>query len=128
VACFRNAARHLTRSGRFVIELEVLELRRLPPSPGLTSRSAGSRRRPSATTAQPQSLGHPNGQLDGPGRLGAIQDSSSLSCGDATYLAVAAVAMIVTVAVLRSQALRPLTPQFDDCGEDDEEFDFGEDA
>jgi SAM-dependent methyltransferase len=31
VACFRNAARHLTRGGRFVIELEVPELRRLPP-------------------------------------------------------------------------------------------------
>jgi SAM-dependent methyltransferase len=31
VACFRNAARHLTRGGRFVIELEVPQLRRLPP-------------------------------------------------------------------------------------------------
>jgi hypothetical protein len=31
VACFRNAARHLTSGGRFVIELEVPELRRLPP-------------------------------------------------------------------------------------------------
>jgi SAM-dependent methyltransferase len=31
VACFRNAARHLARGGRFVIELEVPELRRLPP-------------------------------------------------------------------------------------------------
>jgi len=31
VACFRNAARHLTPGGRFVIELEVPELRRLPP-------------------------------------------------------------------------------------------------
>jgi SAM-dependent methyltransferase len=30
VACFRNAARHLTPGGRFVIELEVPELRRLP--------------------------------------------------------------------------------------------------
>ncbi len=32
VACFRNAARHLTHGGRFVIELEVPELRKLPPS------------------------------------------------------------------------------------------------
>ena len=32
VACFRNAARHLTPGGRFVIELWVPELRRLPPS------------------------------------------------------------------------------------------------
>lgn len=31
VACFRNAARHLSPGGRFVIELEVPELRRLPP-------------------------------------------------------------------------------------------------
>jgi len=31
VACFRNAARHLTPGGRFVVELWVPELRRLPP-------------------------------------------------------------------------------------------------
>ncbi len=31
VACFRNAARHLTAGGRFVIELGVPEIRRLPP-------------------------------------------------------------------------------------------------
>ncbi|MFG1620511.1 GNAT family N-acetyltransferase [Kribbella sp. NPDC049227] len=31
VACFRNAARHLTPGGHFVIELWVPELRRLPP-------------------------------------------------------------------------------------------------
>ncbi|AVV46524.1 class I SAM-dependent methyltransferase [Streptomyces sp. ID05-04B] len=31
VDCFRNAARHLTPGGRFVIELGVPELRRLPP-------------------------------------------------------------------------------------------------
>ncbi|HEX3593335.1 MAG TPA: class I SAM-dependent methyltransferase [Pseudonocardiaceae bacterium] len=32
VECFRNAARHLAPGGRFVIELEVPELRRLPPT------------------------------------------------------------------------------------------------
>jgi SAM-dependent methyltransferase len=32
VTCFRNAARHLIPGGRFVIELWVPELRRLPPS------------------------------------------------------------------------------------------------
>ena len=32
VACFRNAARHLKFGGRFVIELWVPELRKLPPS------------------------------------------------------------------------------------------------
>jgi SAM-dependent methyltransferase len=31
VECFRNAARHLTPGGRFVIELWVPELRSLPP-------------------------------------------------------------------------------------------------
>jgi SAM-dependent methyltransferase len=31
VACFRNAARHLRPGGRFVVELWVPELRRLPP-------------------------------------------------------------------------------------------------
>src|ERR671910_2874633 len=31
VACFRNAARHLEPGGRFVIELSVPPLRRLPP-------------------------------------------------------------------------------------------------
>jgi SAM-dependent methyltransferase len=31
VACFRNAARHLVPGGRFVIELWVPELRKLPP-------------------------------------------------------------------------------------------------
>lgn len=31
VTCFRNAARHLTPGGRFVIEVWVPELRRLPP-------------------------------------------------------------------------------------------------
>ena len=31
VACFRNAARHLESGGRFVIEVGVPELRRLPP-------------------------------------------------------------------------------------------------
>ncbi len=31
VACFRNAARHLAPGGRFVIELRVPELRKLPP-------------------------------------------------------------------------------------------------
>ncbi|WFE63168.1 class I SAM-dependent methyltransferase [Micromonospora sp. WMMD714] len=31
VACFRNAARHLGEGGRFVIELWVPELRKLPP-------------------------------------------------------------------------------------------------
>jgi SAM-dependent methyltransferase len=31
VACFRNAARHLAAGGRFLIELSVPELQRLPP-------------------------------------------------------------------------------------------------
>ena len=36
VACFRNAARHLTPGGRFVIELWVPELRKLPPGVSAT--------------------------------------------------------------------------------------------
>ncbi|GLY23394.1 methyltransferase [Micromonospora sp. NBRC 101691] len=36
VACFRNAARHLTPGGRFVIELWVPELRKLPPGQSAT--------------------------------------------------------------------------------------------
>ncbi|MEU4242268.1 class I SAM-dependent methyltransferase [Actinoplanes sp. NPDC026619] len=36
VECFRNAARHLTPGGRFVIELWVPELRALPPGRGAT--------------------------------------------------------------------------------------------
>jgi SAM-dependent methyltransferase len=31
VACFRNAARHLAPGGRFVVEVEVPDLQRLPP-------------------------------------------------------------------------------------------------
>jgi SAM-dependent methyltransferase len=40
VACFRNAARHLTPGGRFVIELWVPELRKLPPGQHATVFSA----------------------------------------------------------------------------------------
>jgi SAM-dependent methyltransferase len=36
VSCFRNAARHLTPGGRFVIELWVPELRTLPPGRAAT--------------------------------------------------------------------------------------------
>jgi len=36
VECFRNAARHLEPEGRFVIELWVPDLRRLPPGRGAT--------------------------------------------------------------------------------------------
>jgi SAM-dependent methyltransferase len=50
VECFRNAARHLTPGGRFVIELWVPELRKLPPGqhglhrPGHLRRAAPARR------------------------------------------------------------------------------------
>ena len=36
VECFRNAARHLASGGRFVVELWVPDLRRLPPGPPVT--------------------------------------------------------------------------------------------
>ncbi|GAA0914762.1 class I SAM-dependent methyltransferase [Virgisporangium aurantiacum] len=41
VACFRNAARHLLPGGRFVVELEVPELRKL--TPGQSAVVVGSR-------------------------------------------------------------------------------------
>jgi len=41
VACFRNAARHLVPGGRFVIELWVPELRRLPPGQQATVWQSG---------------------------------------------------------------------------------------
>lgn len=41
VACFRNAARHLAPGGRFVIELWVPELRKLPPGQQATVFHAG---------------------------------------------------------------------------------------
>ena len=57
--------------------------------------------------------------------LGAFDATPRLRPGvwfifDATDLAAVAAALIFTVAVLRSHALRPLTPQFEDFGEDDE--------
>ncbi len=55
VACFRNAARHLVPGGRFVIELWVPELRKLPPGQQATVwhvraglHRAGHLRRPAA--------------------------------------------------------------------------------
>jgi SAM-dependent methyltransferase len=42
VACFRNAARHLAPGGRFVIELGVPDLRRLPPGQQATVFHAGT--------------------------------------------------------------------------------------
>src|SRR6185437_2121679 len=60
------------------------------------------------------------------GALGAHVRQGVWFIFDATDLAAMAAALVFTVAVLRSRALRPLTPQLMDFGEDDE--DFGEDA
>src|SRR3954452_18760695 len=46
VACFRNAARHLAPGGSFVVELDVPDLRTLPPG-----------QRPTVFTAEPGYLG-----------------------------------------------------------------------
>lgn len=43
VACFRNAARHLVPGGRFVVELAVPALRRLPPGQAAVPFHVGSR-------------------------------------------------------------------------------------
>jgi SAM-dependent methyltransferase len=65
VACFRNAARHLTPGGRFVIELWVPELRKLPPLKVVRASSAHTRRK--------------RGQLAGSSQAarGQLADSSS---------------------------------------------------
>ncbi|MGO9080240.1 MAG: hypothetical protein ACLQDY_14545 [Streptosporangiaceae bacterium] len=59
------------------------------------------------------------------GALGAHTRPGIWFIADATVLAVAAAALVFTVAVIRSQALRSLTSQLKDFGEDDE--DLGED-
>ena len=66
------------------------------------------------------------GVLSWLGALGGDMRQGVWFIFDATDLAAVAAALIFTVAVLRSRALRPLTPQSEDFGEDDE--DFGEDA
>jgi hypothetical protein len=60
------------------------------------------------------------------GALGAHVRQGVWFIFDATDLVAVGAALVFTVAVLRSRALRPLTPQLMDFGEDDE--DFGEDA
>ena len=66
------------------------------------------------------------GVLSWLGALGGHMRQGVWFIFDAADLAAVAAALIFTVAVLRSRALRPLTPQPGDFGEDDE--DFGEDA
>jgi hypothetical protein len=66
------------------------------------------------------------GVLSWLGALGGHMRQGVWFIFDAADLAAVAAALIFTVAVLRSRALRPLTPQSGDFGEDDE--DFGEDA
>jgi hypothetical protein len=60
------------------------------------------------------------------GALGAHVRPGVWFIFDAADLAAVGAALVFTVAVLRSRALRPLTPQSMEFGEDDE--DFGEDA
>lgn len=66
------------------------------------------------------------GVLSWLGALGGHMRQGVWFIFDAADLAAVAAALIFTVAVLRSRALRPLTPQSGDFGEDDE--DFGADA
>ena len=66
------------------------------------------------------------GVLSWLGALGGHMRQGVWFIFDAADLAAVAAALIFTVAVLRSRALRPLTSQPEDFGEDDE--DFGEDA
>jgi hypothetical protein len=89
---------------------------------GLTDRA----RQVVQTAASIQAVTLGLGVLSWLGALGANLRPGVWFIFDATDLAAVAAALIFTVAVLRSQALRPLTPQFEDSGEDDE--DFREDA
>lgn len=89
---------------------------------GLTDRA----RQVVKTAASIQAVTLGLGVLSWLGALGANLRPGVWFIFDATDLAAVAAALIFTVAVLRSQALRPLTPQFEDSGEDDE--DFREDA
>jgi hypothetical protein len=63
------------------------------------------------------------GVLSWLGALGGHLRQSVWFIFDATDIAAVTAALVFTVAVLRSQALRPLTPQWIDSGEDDEDFD-----
>jgi hypothetical protein len=89
---------------------------------GLTDRARQVVR--TAVSIQAVTLGL--GVLSWLGALGGHVRPGAWFILDATDLAAVAVALTFTFAVLRSQALRPLTPQFEDLGEDDE--DFPEDA
>ncbi|MCC5580954.1 class I SAM-dependent methyltransferase [Microtetraspora sp. AC03309] len=60
VACFRHAARHLTPGGRFVIELWVPELRKLPPGQqAVVCHRRPARRRPRQAVAIAPGLRRP---------------------------------------------------------------------
>jgi hypothetical protein len=66
------------------------------------------------------------GLLSWLGALGGHMRQGVWFIFDAADLAAMAAALVFTVAVVRSRALRPQTPQSEDFGEDDE--DFAEDA
>ncbi|MGO9504695.1 MAG: hypothetical protein ACLPUO_24725 [Streptosporangiaceae bacterium] len=100
------------------VALPVLSVILIAFAGGLTDRA----RQVVQTAISIQALALGFGVLSWLGALGAHTRPGVWFIADATDLAVAAAALVFTVAVLRSQALRPLTPQFEDFGEDHEDF------
>jgi hypothetical protein len=104
------------------VALPVLSVVLVAFAGGLTDRA----RQVVQTAVTIQALALGLGLLSWLGALGAHTRPGIWFIAVATDLAVAAAALVFTVAVIRSQALRPLTSQLKDFGEDDE--DFGGDA
>jgi hypothetical protein len=104
-----------------IVALPVLSVVLVAFTGGLTDRA----RQVVQTAISIQALALGLGVLSWLGALGAHTRPGIWFIAVATVLAVAAAALVFTVAVIRSQALRSLTSQLKDFGEDDE--DFGED-
>ncbi len=110
------------------VALPVLSVVLVAFAGGLTDRA----RQVAQTAVSIQAVALGLGVLSWLAAFGAHTRPGIWFIADATVLAVAAAALVFTFAVFWSQALRPVTPQFEDFGEDDEDFgeddeDFGED-
>jgi len=104
-----------------IIALPVVSVILVAFTGGLTGRA----RQVAQTAISIQALALGLGVLGWLGALGAYTRPGIWFVADATDLAVAVAALVFTVAVIRSQALRSLTSQLKDFPEEDDE-DFGE--
>jgi hypothetical protein len=103
-----------------IFTLPVLSVILVAFAGGLTDRA----RQVAQTAASIQAVTLGLGVISWLGAFGAHQLRQGVwFIFDATDLAAVAVALVFTVAVLRSQALRPVTPEFTDFEEDDEDED-----